>query len=98
MLSRAAISKLQVILVIDLMIVASAAGAYYYIRPLLPTVGPSGSVNPPPELADFRLSNLKINRAEAQAGQPIIIAVHVTNIGLSSGNYSVDLRIDDVLR
>ena len=98
MLSRAAISKLQVILVIDLMIVASATGAYYYIRPLLPTVGSSGSINPPPELADFRLSNLQINRAEAQAGQPIIIAVDVTNIGLASGSYTVDLRIDDALR
>jgi len=83
-----AITKLKAIFVIDLIIVALAAGGYYYVQ----------SLPPPIKKAEFQVTNLTINPVEAGVGQPIIISANVTNLGEEADNYSVNLTIDDVVK
>jgi len=83
-----AITKLKAIFVIDLIIVALAAGGYYYVQ----------SLPPPLKKAEFQVTNLTVDPVEAGVGQPIIISANVTNLGEEAGNYSMDLTIDDVVK
>lgn len=93
-LSKSAMTKLKAVLVIDLMIVCSAAGGYYYLQTFLQTVVP-----PMPELkpAEFKLGNLTIQPSEAEVNQPITITVNVTNVGEELGTYPLNLTINDVV-
>ena len=84
MLSRSAVTKLRVLLIIDLLIVAFAAGSYYLVQRPMP--------------AEFQVTNLTFDPFEAGEGQPIIISVNVTNVGDEAGDYSVGLIINDVLK
>ena len=88
MLFRSAVTRLQALLIIDLVIVALAAGGYYYVQSL------------PPQLkkAEFQVTNLTVDPAEAGVGQPITISINVTNVGEETGNYSVPLRINDEVK
>jgi hypothetical protein len=88
MLSRWAITKLQVILIIDLLVVAVAAGGYFYFQSLPPQLKP----------AEFQVADLIISPAEAGVGQSIRISANVTNVGEEEGNYSMSLRVNDVVR
>ena len=58
-MSRSALTKLQVVLLIDLLVVASAGGAYLYIQSI-----------PPPQLdpAQIQLVELSVEPTEATLG------------------------------
>jgi len=96
MRKRFALTRLQAILIIDLLIVASATGSYYYIQSQIEST--AVPTPPPPKPAEFQVTNLTLNTLEAEEGQPIIIAVNVTNVGEESGSYFVVLYINDVLK
>ena len=83
-----AITKLKAIFVIDLIVVALAAGGYYYVH----------SLHPPLKEAEFQVTNLTVNPVEAGVGQVIRISANVTNAGEEEGNYSVNLKINDVVK
>ncbi|MDH5663986.1 MAG: hypothetical protein OEY90_05935 [Candidatus Bathyarchaeota archaeon] len=84
-----AVTKLQVLLVIDLIVVAFAAGGYYHIQTLY---------KPTPEPAAFSVYGLKISPDESWVGEAITISVQVSNVGEEAGSYSVNLIINDVFR
>jgi hypothetical protein len=85
MSSKSAISKLQAILIIDLIIVASAAAGYFYITSL-----------PPPALSSSQIqfTGLQLTPLNALPGQPVTVTVNVTNVGSSTGTYSVNMTLD----
>ena len=90
MVSRSARFKLKAVLAIDLIIVAIAAGSYYYLQ----NQGLFAVAKP----AEFTLSNLTINPLETFVGQPVTISANVTNVGQEEGNCSANLEINDVLK
>ncbi|MCW3996480.1 MAG: hypothetical protein NWE98_10095 [Candidatus Bathyarchaeota archaeon] len=92
MLSRSAIVKLKAILVIDLIIVGSAAGLYLYFQDQGLVTG--GGSKP----AKFILTDLVISPNEAYAGEAVAISVNVTNIGELEGNLTVNLQINDAIK
>ncbi len=93
MRSQSAITKLQSILFIDLIIVSLAAGGYFYIESnIAPPIKP---FEPILKSAEFLLTDLVINQTEAKVDQPIKISVNITNIGEKAGSYSVNLTISD---
>ncbi len=81
-----ALTKLQIALLIDIIVVASAAGGYFYVG----TIPPS-SLDP----ANVQLVNLMVTPAEAALGQTVQISVNVTNVSGSAGVYSANLMIDE---
>lgn len=83
--TQSALTKLQVILLIDIVVVAAAAGGYFYIQSL-----PA----PPLDTTKIQLTALTLDKTETLIGQPIKITVNVTNIGGEAGSYSVNLIID----
>ena len=85
MLARSALTKLQVILLIDIVVVAAAAGGYFYIQSL-----PAPSL----DATKIQLTALTLDKTEALIGQPIKITVNVTNIGGEAGSYLANLIID----
>ncbi|MCW4030200.1 MAG: hypothetical protein NWE92_11210 [Candidatus Bathyarchaeota archaeon] len=87
MLSRSASVKLKAILIIDLLIVCCAAGAYFYLQN-------QGLVAGAEKPAEFVLSDLTISPTEAYVGEAIAISVNVTNIGDLEGNTTIDLQIN----
>jgi hypothetical protein len=91
---RSATTKLQAPQIVDLIIVAMiivslAIGGYNYNVLSLP---------PPLKAAEFQVTNLTVDPLEAGVGQPITIAVNVTNVGEETGNYSATLIINDVVK
>ncbi len=91
MLSHSAMVKLKAILIIDLIIVGVAAGAYLYLQS-------QGVITGAAKPAEFTVADLTINPVEVEAGEPIIISVNVTNIGDVEGVYSANLTINGVVR
>ena len=91
MLSRASIVKLKALLVINLIIVIAAIGAYVYLQE-------QGVIPGPIKPATFIYTNLKASPLEAFAGQPIQISVNVTNIGDLEGETTIDLEINGVVK
>jgi flagellar basal body-associated protein FliL len=88
MLNRKAIGKLRAILIIDILIVASAGGAYLYLNS-------QGSLNQGPKPADFTLTNLTVDPQVAEAGDAVVVSLNVTNVGESDGNYTVNLLVNN---
>ena len=66
MLSRLAMTKLKAIFVIDVIIVASAAGTYFFLQN-------QGLLAVAPEQAEFTVTNLTIDPQAADIGQPVTI-------------------------
>src|SRR3990170_842265 len=92
MSSRKALAKLKAILIIDILIVLAAGGSYLYLL----NTGEITAGAPKP--AEFEVTDLTINPLEAEAGEPILISVNVTNIGDIEGVYSANLTINNMLR
>ena len=88
--SRSALTKLKAILLIDLIIVSAAAGAYLYLQN-------EGLIASAPKPAEFSVTDLTINPAEAEIFEPILITVNVTNMGDEPGIYVGNLTINNVL-
>ena len=90
MLSKSAIAKVKALFIIDVIIVAMAAGTFLYLQ----STGQIAVATSKP--AEFTLSNLTIDPFEAGIGQPVLISVNVTNIGDEEGSYSANLTVNDV--
>ena len=83
--------KLKAILIIDLIIIGVAAGAYFYLQD-------QGLVSGAPKPAEFTLTDLIISPLEAYVGETVQISVNVTNIGEVEGNETVNLEINGALK
>jgi len=83
-------AKLKAILVIDVLIVAVAAGVYFYLQA-------EGLIIAGPKPAEFTVTNLTINPIKAEEFEPITITANLTNIGDEPGNYVGNLTINNVL-
>ncbi len=83
---KEAVSRLQTILMIDLVIVAAAAGALTYVQSL-----------PPPQLTDeqVQIIGLQVSPSSVLQGQSVIATVNVTNTAGFRGIYSANLFVDD---
>jgi hypothetical protein len=86
MRSKKAITKLQTILIIDLIIVASAAAGFFYVGSL------PGS--PIPE-SQVQVVGLQISPANALLGQSVEVSVNATNISGEQGTVSLNLILDE---
>jgi hypothetical protein len=90
MRSRSALTKLKAVLLIDVLIVAAAAGVYFYLQA-------EGYIVGAPKQAEFTLKDLKITPSEAEVFEPVQISVNVTNIGDEQGEYVANLTINGLL-
>lgn len=91
MFNRKAISKLKAILIIDILVVAVAAGTYIYFTN-------QGIITEGPRPAEFTSTGLSIDPLEAEAGEPITISFNLTNVGETEGNYTAILAINNATR
>jgi hypothetical protein len=92
MLSKSAIVKVKALFIIDVIIVAMAAGTFLYLQ----STGQIAVATSKP--AEFTLSNLTIDPPETGIDQPIMISANVTNIGDEEGNFSATLTINDLVK
>jgi hypothetical protein len=88
--SSSARTKLKAVLIIDVLIVAAAAGIYLYLQAEGLIVGPT-------KQAEFTVTNLTINPVKAEVFEPVIVSVNVTNTGGEQGEYVANLTINNVL-
>lgn len=88
--SHSAVTKLKAILIIDLMIVATAAGTYLYLQN-------QGLIATAAKPAEFKVSDLTITPSEAEEAEPILISANITNVGDLEGTYDANLTINNVL-
>jgi hypothetical protein len=86
--NRRAITRLKAILIIDILIVAVAAGTYLYLTS-------QGVIAQGPKPAEFTLTDLIIDPPEAEVGESVSISLNVTNIGETDGNYTANLIINN---
>jgi hypothetical protein len=91
MLSRSAIVKLKAILIIDLIVIAAAAGAYFY---LLNEGAITGASRP----ATFALSAFTVSPQEAYVGDTIQITANVTNTGDVIGNDTFNFEVNGIVK
>jgi hypothetical protein len=91
LVSRSAKTKLKAILIIDVIIVALAAGIYLYLQN-------TGQLAGETKEAEFTVTDLVINPLEAEIGENITISANVTNTGEIEGSYMLNLTINDVLK
>lgn len=94
-----AVTKLQALFVITLLVVASASALYYYVES---EYGPFSYSQPanvtPPDLSEFSVYGLTFSPPEAEINQTITISVKVSNVGEGPGNCTVVLEVDGVNR
>jgi len=86
MVSKSAVKKLQAVLIIDLVIIASAAGTYLYILSL---------PEPNAENTDYRVYGLTIDPDEVFPGETVRISAQVENLLDEAGNFSLNLVVND---
>jgi hypothetical protein len=82
---KIALTHLQTILLIDLIIVATAAGGYFYLQSV-----PAPLLDP----ANVQLSELTLSQTEVLVGQPVAFSINVTNISTEEGTYVATLNVD----
>ena len=88
--SKSGLTKLKAILIIDILIVAGAAGVYFYLQAQGLIVGPLKD-------AEFTVSDLSISPFEAEVFEPVLITVNVSNVGDLQGEYVANLTVNGVL-
>ncbi len=91
MLSRSAVVKLKAILIIDLIVVAAAVGAYFYLQN-------EGVIAGPTKPANLELSDFLITPQEAYIGETIQISANCTNTGDVDGNATYSLVINEQIK
>ncbi|TET26301.1 MAG: hypothetical protein E3J73_04800 [Candidatus Bathyarchaeum sp.] len=82
--SRSTRSKLKIVFIVNLLIIAVAIPSYLYVDSLIP------------KPAQFQVTDLILDQDWVQFGEAVQISVNVTNVGNKAGNYSVTVTIDDV--
>jgi hypothetical protein len=90
MFSRSGAIKLKAILIIDLIIIGGAAGAYFYLQN-------KGYIAGAATPAKFTLKDLAINPSNTTLGDAVQISVNVTNVGDLAGNETVNFEINNAL-
>jgi hypothetical protein len=85
MVSKSAVTHLQAILIIDLIVVSFAAAGFFYVSSM-----------PGPELSasEIQLTGLQVTPISALVGEPVNVSFNVTNIGAQDGNYAANLVLD----
>ena len=78
------LTKLRILLIIDLLILILVIPSYIFVHSLIP------------KAAQFEVTDLVLDSDLVQVGESIQISVRVINIGERSGNHSVVLTIDDL--
>ncbi len=91
MRSRSAMAKLKAIFLVDVLIVAVAAGIYFYLAN-------QGLVAVALKPAEFTVTDLVINPLQVDVGEPVSISANLTNIGDLSDNCTLSLIINDVIK
>jgi hypothetical protein len=91
MLSRSAVVKLKAILIIDLIIVGAAVGAYFYLQD-------QGVIAGAQKPASLVISDFTVTPAEAYVGDTIQISANVTNTGDVDGNATYSLLINGAVK
>jgi hypothetical protein len=91
MQKRRAITKLQVILLIDIIVISLAAAAYLQIYPQFTQTANTGDSLKPP---DFTVSNLVITPSEFKLGESASLNATITNIGDVAGDYTIELKVN----
>jgi hypothetical protein len=89
-MARSAMTKLKAVLVIDVLIVAAAAGVYFYLQA-------EGLIVGAPKEAEFTVSDLTVSPLEPEIFEPVLVTANVTNIGDEQGEYVANLTINGVL-
>jgi hypothetical protein len=84
-LTKSAVTRLQGIVAILVIIIASVASLYLYSY---------FQQQPALKKAEFQVTNLTINPEAAELNQSISISVKITNVGSGSGSYSADMLIN----
>ena len=87
--SRSAITKLQSLSLMYIIILSLVLSYAAYLKTL----------PPPPKPAEFRLTDMQVfngfaNSSEAGIGEPVTISVKVANVGEKAGSYTINLTID----
>ncbi len=90
MLSRSAVVKLKAILVIDLIVVAAAAGAFFYFDS-------QGLIGVSAKPAKFILTNLTVTPNQTYTGDAVQFSVNVTNVGDLGGNKTVKFAVNNAV-
>jgi hypothetical protein len=91
MLSRSAVVKLKAILIIDLCIIAVAAGAYIYLAD-------QGLITGAETPAAFLVTDLVVDPSEVYAGEAVLMSVNVTNYGDLEGNITIDFYVNNAVK
>ncbi len=91
MLSRSAIVKLKAILIIDLIVIAAAAGAYFYLLN-------EGTITGASKPATLTLSAFTVSPQEAYVGDTIQITANVTNTGDVIGNDTFNFEVNGLVK
>lgn len=102
---NSAVSKVQAVLIIAVIIIAAVAVGYFYqskVSPQQPTPSPSPSASPSitpspapsPIPAALKITNLFIDPIESWVNQPINVSVNVLNTGKQEINYSLPVSVD----
>ncbi len=91
MSNRKAFGRLKAVLLIDILVVALAAGTYLYLTS-------QGVLTQGPKPAEFTLSDLTVAPNQTESGDPVLVSVNVTNVGESEGNYTIELLINNSTR
>ncbi len=91
MLSRSAKVKLKAILIIDIIIIGGAAGAYLYLQN-------RGLIANAAKPATFTITDLTIDPPVANVTDAIEISVNVTNVGALEGNATINLEINNATK
>ena len=81
------VSKLQAILIIDIIIVASATGALVYVQGL---PGPSLTAD------QTQIAGLQVTPSSVLIGEDVTATVNVTNIGGQKGTFIMNMSLDGV--
>ena len=87
MVTHSAKNRLKAILIIDIIIVAAAAGTFLILQS-------QGLISLGPKPAAFEVTGLTIEPAEAEVGEPVTLTFNVTNTGETGGNYTATLTIN----
>ena len=103
---NSAVSRIQAVLIIAVIIVAAVAVGYLYQSQIVPpkttptpsptTLSPTPTAAPTfaPLPATLKVSNLFIDPIEAWINQPINVSVNVQNTGKTDINYSLPFKVD----
>jgi len=91
MLSRSAVGKLKAIFIIDLIIVAAAAGTYLFLLN-------QGTITAGAKPATFTITDFSVTPQEAYIGDTVQIAANITNTGDVDGNTTFNLMINGAVK